>query len=348
MKMNKPLKIIPLTVLLFGHVLLSDAAKPDSLFLSDEIIRIELRSNFTAIQVERDTVPLYHPGELIYKTGKHVKKIHVSVTSRGDFRRKPEICDFPPLSIDFKKKETAGTIFMNQKKLKLVTPCISDIDVIEEYLVYKMYNKITDMSLNVRLVNVTYYDTGKNRIILEGYSFFIEDEDHAASRNNAVETKKFMTPFDLERDHFAKLAIFQFMIGNKDWFVSSKKNIVLMESSEKGKAAYAVPYDFDFSGFVNAGYTRPKGVPQEYLADRRVFKGVCQTHEEFDELLDFFNEMEHVFISVIENMRQLPRNIREENRKYIEEFYSSIRDDEFVRKKFLETCETRKDYNLPY
>jgi hypothetical protein len=180
-------------------------------------------------------------------------------------------------SINFSKKGTKNTLFKNQDKLKLVTPCKLDRDVIQEYLVYKMYNLITEKSLKARLVSISYFDTDKNKRLFEKYSFFIEDEDHAAMRNNAIEIKKVLTPFDLDSVVFRNMAFFQYMIGNKDWFVTSRKNIVLMQPADSSGAPFAVPYDFDFAGFVDADYTRPAGVPRELLEDRRVFKGICYT-----------------------------------------------------------------------
>ena len=218
--------------------------------------------------------------------------------------------------------------------------------LLEEYLIYKMYNKVTDLSLNVRLVNITFFDTGKGKKLFERFSFFVEDEDRAAERNNAVETKKFMTPFDLDREQFSRLSVFQFMIGNKDWYVSSKKNIILMQPEDTTLKPVAVPYDFDFSAFVNASYTRPPDVPFEYLQDRRVYKGVCQDSDDFSEILAFYREIKPEFKSIIENMDLIPRYSLIRNKQYIEEFYTFIEDPEIIKARFLESCETPEDYNL--
>ncbi len=49
------------------------------------------------------------------------------------------------------------------------------------------------------------------------------------------------------------------MIGNKDWYVTSRKNLVIMQSDDFTKPPYAIPYDFDLSGFVDAEYSKPEG-----------------------------------------------------------------------------------------
>jgi hypothetical protein len=325
----------------------AQAMRPDSLFRSDEIIHIELKSDFTAILKERTVEPVVHKGILTYKNihGKNVK-LNVEVTSRGNFRRDPANCDFPPLLINFSKKGTKKSLFKNQDKLKLVTSCKFDRDVIQEYLVYKMYNLLTEKSLNARLVSITYFDTGKNKKLFEKYSFFIEDEDRAAMRNNAIEIKKVLTPFDLDSVVFRNMAFFQYMIGNKDWYVTSRKNIVMMQPADSLGAPFPVPYDFDFAGFVDADYTRPSGVSRELLEDRRVFKGICYDDNEINETIAYFKSLRPAFESLIRNMQLLPRSIQTEKLSYLREFYSAIENPRSIREKFLASCETKADYNI--
>lgn len=341
---------LSLPVLFFVFISdLLNAQKVDTLFRSDEIINIELRSDFSAIQKDRIESPQYHDGELIYKNSKGGGSVRltVKVIARGDFRRSPENCSFPPLAINFKKNEVKNTLFDNQDKLKLVTPCQFDRDVIEEYLIYKMYNKVTDLSFNVRLVKILYFDTGTGKKLFEKYSFFIEHDEQVAERNNSVLIDKFMTPFDIERESFKRLALFQFMIGNKDWFVTSRRNIILLQPKDSLLPPYVVPYDFDFASFVNASYTKPKRVPDEYLEDRRQYKGLCYTYAEFREAFDFYNSLRQSFESVIRKMKLVPMPDRETNISYIDGFYEIISSTNMVKEKFLDVCETRKDYNLP-
>ena len=269
-------------VTLFSFLVIpSFAGEADTLFSSEEVVRMELRTDFTSIQEDRVGKPQNHDGELTYfnADGSSVK-LSVSVSVRGNFRKNPVNCGFPPLMIDFRKSEVSNTIFSGQGKLKLVTPCQGEEDVIDEYTIYKLYNQVTDLSLKVRLARISYHDTGNDRHIFERYSYFLEDKDHAAERNGLVEKDFFLTPFALEKENFMKLSVFQYMIGNKDWFVTSRHNIIIMQQADSTKPPYAVPYDFDFSGFVNAAYTNPPQGPENLLIDRRVFKGLCYTRSE--------------------------------------------------------------------
>jgi len=321
--------------------------KADTLFLSEEVINIELRSDFSAIQKDRAGDPQYHDGELIYynKDGKEIK-IPVKVMARGNFRRDPKNCEFPPLSLNFKKNEVKNTLFDNQNKLKLVTPCQFDRYVIDEYLIYKMYNLITERSFKVRLANILYFDTSKGKKLFEKYSFFIENEDQVAQRNNSREVEKMLTPYALESESFRKIAVFQYMAGNKDWYVTSRRNVVIMQPTDSTKPPYAIPYDFDFSAFINADYTKPKDVPVEYLATRRVYKGLCYSDAEYNEVFAFFKSLRPVFESAIDEMPMISKSDKIAHHGYLNSFYKIIESKEMIKTEFLDKCETRKMYNI--
>ncbi|MBR9997318.1 MAG: hypothetical protein KFF73_00035 [Cyclobacteriaceae bacterium] len=323
----------------------SAAGIVDTLFQSERIIEMELRSDFSAIQEDRAEEPENHDGELIYLTNKSdTVRLSVLVMARGNFRRDPLNCSFPPIMVNFKKKEVENTLFDNQNKLKLVTPCQTEEDVLEEYLIYKMYNLVTDISHRVRLVKMFYFDTGRNKRLFERYSFFIEDEDHVAERNDCFEKDKFITPFDMDQDNVKKMSVFQYMIGNKDWYITSRHNIKILQPLDTTKVPYALPYDFDFSAFINADYTKPKGVPDEMLENRRVYKGLCYSREEFYEIFEFYRGLRPQFDALIMQMDGISKYSRKLAVRYIGYFYNVIEDDALIEKEFYGTCNTRKDY----
>jgi hypothetical protein len=340
-------RIFLVTLSLFCATNLELTAQIDSLFQSDEIISMELRSDFSALQYDRVENPVYRSGDLIYySTGGDTTKLPVKVMVRGHFRRDPKNCYFPPLSVNFKIDEVKNTLFDNQDKLKLVTPCQNEEDVLEEYLIYKMYNQVTDLSMKVRLVKILYYDTGKGKEVFVKYSFFTEEKEHIAERNNAFAKDRFVTPFDLNSDNVKKISVFQYIIGNSDWQFTSRHNIIIMQPNDTTLAPYAVPYDFDFSGFVNAVYTKPKGVPDEFLASKRVYKGLCYTNDEFKDIFEFYLKLKPKFESIINNMGFLSKSKRKERIRYINYFYTVINSSELFKRDFLDVCKTEKDYNI--
>jgi hypothetical protein len=340
------IRILTLTFLSFFIANFLNATQPDTLFLSDDIIRMELRADFSAIQNDRDADPQEHRGVLTYLNpdGETVK-LKVKVTTRGNFRLDPSNCSFPPLLLDFKKDEVKNSLFANQDELKLVTPCQSEEDVINEYLIYKMYNQVTDLSMKVRLVNILYFDSGQNKKVFERHSFFIEDKERTAERNDLTAKDLFATPFDIDEDNFKKLSVFQYLIGNKDWYISSRKNIVLMQSKDSS-SLFAVPYDFDMAGFVDADYTKPEGVPESLLSDKRVYKGVCYSYDEMKEVFEYYRMLKPEFESVINGQELISKTGKKQILQYLIDSYKVLENNELVANRFLNTCETRKDYNL--
>lgn len=323
------------------------AAGVDTLFTSDKVLKLELRSDFSAIQIDRAETPEEHDGELIYHSpdGKKIK-FSVKVSARGNFRRSPKNCNFPPLRINFKKSEVKNTIFDNQDKLKLVTPCQFEEEVLEEYAIYKMYNLVTDTSFMVRLARITYFDTGKGKKVFERYSFFIEDKDHLAERIGAFADERIVPPNKLENRNFRYLPVFQYMIGQRDWFITTSHNIAILQPNDTTLAPYAVPYDFDFSGLVDAEYTRPEGASSSIASNRRVYLGACWSPGEFEEIFSFFRRLRPEFNSVINNMDLISKTGRNWMINYIDYFYKVIESKELIKQEFIDKCLTKKDLGI--
>ena len=317
------------------------------LFMSDEVFTLELRTDFKSILRTMSGTPEYYEGDLVYIDDNNEQvKLNIKVMARGNFRRNPDYCSFPPLFINLKKSEVKNTLFDSQDKLKLVTPCQDEKEVIEEYLIYKMYNEVTDFSFRVRLVNVIYFDKATSKKLFERYSFFIEDKDEVAERNGYVARDTFVTPFDIDQENFKKMAFFQYIIGNRDWYVSSRKNIVIMQPEDRTLKPVVVPYDFDLSGFVDAYYSKPSGVPDHLLKDKRIYKGICYSEDEFNEIFSFYRELKPRFESVINNTNLISKSDKKQLLRYIDHFYTVIQDRNLIESEFLSICETKKSYNI--
>ena len=61
-----------------------------------------------------------------------------------------------------------------------------------------------------------------------------------------------------ERKQMTLVALFEYMIGNTDWSVPAYHNIKLMQDRKNPESIpFAVPYDLNHCGFVNAPYAVP-------------------------------------------------------------------------------------------
>ena len=113
----------------------------------------------------------------------------VKLQVRGNFRKLWNNCSFPPLYLDVPKKKASQTVFANQNKLKLVTHCEGEEYVVREYLVYRLYNLLTDYSFQVRLCRVSYVDSTGKRPTETRWGMLLEDESNLVKRNGGLPNK---------------------------------------------------------------------------------------------------------------------------------------------------------------
>jgi len=102
------------------------------------------------------------------------------------------VCEFPPLRRNFAMKTVAGTVFENQDKLKLVTHCWNhdraEKDVLQEYMAYRIFNLLSEISYRVRLLRITYsnIDGRLDAKARNHYGFVIESTDELTARIGAT------------------------------------------------------------------------------------------------------------------------------------------------------------------
>ncbi|HLF33534.1 MAG TPA: hypothetical protein VI583_04825 [Cyclobacteriaceae bacterium] len=315
------------------------------IFLDNALMEAEIRSDFDAILSDRDDDPMNHDAMFSYiGPGGDTITIPTRLRVRGVFRRDPKNCSFPPLWVNFKKEDIKGTLFENQDRLKLVTPCQFERYVLQEYMIYKMYNLVSEMSYRVRLVRVKYFNTAKNKLLFTRLSFFIEDNDIMAARNGERNvTEKFHNPYKVDREQMIKAGLFEYMVGNKDWYITSRHNITLIWKDSL-EAPYPVPYDFDMSGLIDAEYRKPAGVPEELLIDTQVYQGICMTEEEKKAAFGFFENLRDDFELTITEIPDAPRSLKNQTINYLKRFFDIINDPERVKSEIDMRCDKFQNY----
>lgn len=148
---------------------------PVTLFDTDDVLDISIKFDINKYKrFKSDT--MYLPAVLSYQSdeGDSVVK-NIKLRARGNIRR-TAICDFPPMMFNFKVKDVEHTEFAGINKLKIVPYCRSGYEqyVLKEYLVYKLFNIVTDYSLRVRLLRISYLNSVKEKKTLTQYGFAIE------------------------------------------------------------------------------------------------------------------------------------------------------------------------------
>lgn len=183
--------------------------------------------------------------------------VRAEVKVRGNFRKHPETCEWPPLKLKLKKGDVASPVIGTHRKLKLVTNCQGEQFIRREYMIYKLYEVLSPESFRVRLVELTLQDAQGEIPESHQLAFLIEDKEAVAARLKLpiLEGGR-VVPGDLDLKQYARLALFQYMIGNRDWDVYSEKNVAVFGTAEQ---AVAIPFDFDFSGSVAVSYSDLEG-----------------------------------------------------------------------------------------
>jgi hypothetical protein len=231
--------------------------------------------------------------------------------------------------------------------MKLVTPCQGDQFVINEYLVYKLYNLISPNSFKARLVKVVYEDSVKTKSSDPLYGILLEEAKQMAKRRSSklVDINK-LSPKKLDQEVFLKLAVFQYMIANTDWSIQYQQNIKLL-SNGQGSIPTPVPYDFDLAGIVRAPYAKP--APELKLSStlERRYRGFCMTKMDvFTDVFSTFNELKNDFYAIYEGNPILSERYIKQTRNYLDEFYDTINDPKKAKEAFLYPCDPNGTGNV--
>jgi hypothetical protein len=113
------------------------------------------------------------------------------------------------------------------------------------------------------------------------------------------------------------------MIGNTDWSVSGQHNfkILVMQDANGQEVRMGVPYDFDYSGIVNAPYAIPQeGLGLNSVRDR-MFLGMCGTEEDFLKIVQEFAAKKDQFYREILEFPLMHEWQRKNMISYLDEFY---------------------------
>jgi hypothetical protein len=311
------------------------------LFDSDNPFDITLRFDITYYRRKKpDTT--YMDAILTYYTGDHdsVNK-NIKLKARGEVRR--IICDFPPLFLNFKMKDSIASEFIGINKLKLVPYCKLGYEdyVMREYLIYKLYNVLTDNSLRVRLLRINFINTAKESKPLRQYGFVIEPiklfekRTHSTELGNAKLNQKYIKPEMMDR-----CAIFNYMIGNTDWSIPNVHNVLLLSQpmSKQPNLAMIVPFDFDYAGLVNAIYAVPFETLPIKSVRERLYMGICRNKEEFKNALQEFSDRKEEFYKIVNDFAYLSAKSKKDIVNYLNEFYSDFDKRETIISKLQSDC----------
>ena len=365
------MKFTPLIILFFLLNLPDCEVRADTgqpgLFEESSILELTLAIDMDHICRPREDPDCeYQPSRLSWQVHGQTHSIPVEFIVRGGWRSLSANCQVPLLFLRFAADETQGTPFEGQKSLPLTTHCgrSSLLDdqtlssgyvnyeqyLLKEYLAYRMYNEISDLSLRVRLVSVLYEDPEKPGKGRRNFAFFTEHFESLAARSNTELLQR--GSFDHERleQHQAdRVALFQFMIGNTDWSIARQRNIILLQDAEK--VQWPVPYDLDMSGLVNAPYAGPPpSLPIEEVT-QRYYLGYCHPGVNWNLLFAEFKTNQSALLNLIPEVQGLAQKEKASAKRYLDQFFRILKSPKKRDKYITGACQSwppsKEDHMAP-
>lgn len=326
--MKAALAVIAATIA--GPVAAQSAGPATPLFASDQPIQVTIKGPISALASKRSWTG--QPGTLTHAGTSYP----ITLSPRGITRLKKDICQFPPLRVDFGPRPPAGSLFAGQNRLKLVTHCRGSADfqqkVLLEYAAYRLYNLLTPLSFRARLANIDYVDDS-GRPVVSRVGFFIEDIDDVARRNGLVkpQTPDRIPAARLDPRGSARFAVFSYMIGNLDWSMRAGPagegcchNGRLLGPSQSAARLTPVPYDFDFSGLVDAPYAEPPPEIGVSSVRQRNYRGYCAHNADAAAVASEMSRRRAEFLGVFSAIPAMDERTRRRATSYLEGFFNDV------------------------
>ena len=309
---------------LFLSTTLSASTIFDLLHAQSEVLEVRLEADFDHL-FQQEGEDEKHPALFVWTDAdgtEHEELIKVKL--RGKYRR--QVCDFKPLMLKFSKKSLARQGLSDHNDLKLVTHCTGSklagkSAVLREHLAYQLYAHLTPRSFRTQLLRITYVNS-RTHERTRRWAMIIEDTDEMAERLGGVEMDEVMNlpanTVDLRQEQL--MSVFQLMIGNQDYNLRSCRNVKYVFPHD-GSPAIAVPYDFDFTGMVNADYAVPNpNYPVVSIFDR-VWLGRPATEQELSSITAYLTHERKNLIALVDDYKLLQEEERQAIIDYLDSFY---------------------------
>lgn len=319
------------------------------LFRSNDVLTLRIEADLEQVLDDREEENPEREARIVLTAADGTESAWpAQVRTRGRFRLQSNTCDFPPIRVNFVKGEIEGTVFEDQDKVKLVTHCRDRYEshLVKEFLVYRLYNAITPSSFHVRMARVTWVDTSGENETIERLAFFVEMEEALAERlGGEVIPDSVLAdglhPARVQATEAGRVNLFNYMVGNTDFSLYASTgeglhNIVPVERTD-GRVI-PVPYDFDWTGMVDAPYARPDASLGIRRVTDRVYRGLCRADLNYAALFELFQARRAEMTALVENETLLDEGDREDAMDYLGDFWATIESDRNAQRRIEAAC----------
>ena len=142
--------------------------------------------------------------------------------------------------------------------------------------------------------------------------------------------------------------LFQFLIANNDYSVLAARegdncchNTEILALEDDADVRFPVPYDFDFSGLVNAPYAAPPERLPITLVRTRYYNGLCQRREVLDHAIAEIQSKRDEITALFENTTELSANRRRRTLKFIDQYFEILDNPNKLEAQIIGRCRGR-------
>jgi len=266
------------------------------------------------------------------------KKITLPVRFQTRGKTRLIRCEIPPIMVYFDKPALKEQRVKDYPKIKVVMPCATDslsVDLLHrELLIYKLYALVSDFHFRVQAAELICVDsTGQDTTHVLPV-FFIESDKEFRKRTDKEELSEYNIQWsDLDPEQAQITALFQYMVSNTDWKIDLKHNLKYFRNEENAPLIL-VPYDFDFSGFVNANYAKPNPDYYQKHVRQRIYLG--KKNEFLMKTIQKFNNKETEIIKMVDEYPHLSVESKADIKTFLAPFFKCLKSKKARRKAFRE------------
>jgi len=105
-----------------------------------------------------------------------------------------------------------------------------------------------------------------------------------------------------------------------------------------GTLLYAVPYDFDMSGMINAPYASPNPRFRLSSVRERLYRGRCDHNEHVPDTFQLFQDRREAFYALAAAESGLSSASRRSMNRYLDMFYKIIEKPANLESRFFKAC----------
>lgn len=307
----------------------------------DSALHLYLRQDWKNIEKhKKDKVYQSADVRLVTATSDTIA-IPAKVRTRGNMRL--EICSLPPLKLKFEKADLQKHGLSPLNEMDIVEPCHDDDTydqcLLKEYMAYKLWELVSPYYFRTQLLQIHYTNPDGTEAHDPSYAFFVENTEELVERLGGRRNKTpVISSNAVDKEPMLMVALFEFMIGNTDWFIQNRHNLEFVVIPGHSFLV-TIPYDFDYSGLVAASYAAHHESLKLTSVASRYYQGWCFPEADVEKALEVFLQQKENILKMPYQIQGLNEKSASQARAYLSGFFEIIENPKKLDNQILKHCD---------